>query len=64
MRDQLQVWFGRVTKALTVAAWTFAVSAGPWTEGSAVTEIRLHLDEAARESLGGIRVRTWSPPWN
>lgn len=52
MRDQLQVWFGRVTTAVTLAAWgTLAVSAGPWTEGPAVTEIRLQLDDAARESL-------------
>ncbi|MBN9693588.1 MAG: CotH kinase family protein [Verrucomicrobia bacterium] len=52
MRDQLQGWFGRVTKAVTAAAWgTFAALAGPWTEGPGVTEIRLHLEEAARESL-------------
>ncbi len=38
--------------ALVMAGWgLIAGTAGPWTEGPAVTEIRLHLDDAARESL-------------
>ena len=51
MRHPFQAWCGSGV-ALMMAGWGIvAGTAGPWTVGSAVTEIRLQLEEAAQESL-------------